>query len=178
MKDQWQAYPLARSAIVLGVAGGNGLEYCGKQLEHIYGIDINKGYLESCHKRFGKILGPKLHLIQMDVGQPQAKLPRADLLLADLVIEYVGVEIFCQKAAASQAKLVSCVIQLPGKSFVSNSPYQDGLQAIGVLHQDIAPEDLQTGMGLYGYEEAIFQTVVLPDGKWLLRADYQKYLKE
>ena len=41
MKSQWTAYAGAVSAAVLGVASGNGLEYCGHNLEIIYGIDVS-----------------------------------------------------------------------------------------------------------------------------------------
>ena len=47
MKFQFEAYPVT-SAIVFGVAGGNGLEHVNlKKYSKIYGIDINNAYLDN-----------------------------------------------------------------------------------------------------------------------------------
>lgn len=41
MKDQFYSYPV-RSIMILGVAGGNGLEHIDKrQISKVYGVDIN-----------------------------------------------------------------------------------------------------------------------------------------
>lgn len=41
MKDQFETYPIS-SVIILGVAGGNGLEHIRKdRLEKVYGVDVN-----------------------------------------------------------------------------------------------------------------------------------------
>lgn len=173
IKAQLAAYPTAKTAAILRVAGGNGLEHCGRHLEKIYGIDINPAYLEACRQRFQESLGPRLELWQLDLAQPQAQLPRMDLLIADLLIEYIGIDIFCRKSAASQARQVSCVIQLPGKDFVSDSPYRAGLQAVGGLHQDICPECLRQEFAKYGYVQAYREKIQLPNGKELLRVDYE-----
>lgn len=159
MKAQWQAYPAAETAAVLGVAGGNGLEHCGSMIKTIYGIDINKLYLEVCSQRYGEALKGRLELLQLDLIAEHTQLPKVDLLIADLVIEYIGIEKFCKKAAESLAKMVSCVIQLPISSgFVSDSPYQAQLQEIGELHCDIP----------------VNEVVQLPNGKCLQRLDYQR----
>lgn len=175
MKAQWQAYPAAETAAVLGVAGGNGLEHCGSMIKMIYGIDINKLYLEVCSQRHGEALKGRLELLQLDLIAEHTQLPKVDLLIADLVIEYIGIEKFCKKAAESLAKMVSCVIQLPISSgFVSDSPYQAQLQEIGELHCDIPVEALEKAFALYGYREAYNEVVQLPNGKCLQRLDYQR----
>lgn len=44
MKEQIEQYPIA-SLIILGIAGGNGLEHVNPtQIKTVYGIDINKDY--------------------------------------------------------------------------------------------------------------------------------------
>lgn len=44
MKEQFYAYP-AKSMMLLGIAGGNGLEHIhANSFEHIYGVDINAKY--------------------------------------------------------------------------------------------------------------------------------------
>ena len=50
MKLQFEAYPVT-SAIVLGIAGGNGLEHVNlKKYSKIYAIDINEEYLDATRK--------------------------------------------------------------------------------------------------------------------------------
>lgn len=45
MKGQLSAYPVSR-VMILGVAGGNGLEYVQREkFEKVYGVDVNAAYL-------------------------------------------------------------------------------------------------------------------------------------
>ena len=45
MKNQFGDYPVS-TAMVLGIAGGNGLEHVSKdKFEAVYGVDINEDYL-------------------------------------------------------------------------------------------------------------------------------------
>ena len=47
MKKQLEAYPAA-TAMILGVAGGNGLEHIRRGKYHtVYGVDINADYLRA-----------------------------------------------------------------------------------------------------------------------------------
>ena len=47
MRSQLNAFP-ASSVMVLGVAGGNGLEHIRDgQFEKVYGVDVNAAYLEA-----------------------------------------------------------------------------------------------------------------------------------
>lgn len=173
MKSQWTAYAGAVSAAVLGVAGGNGLEYCGTNLEIIYGIDVNAEYLQECGRRFFPSLGSRLQLIEADIGKLGTRLPEVDLLIADLVIEYMGTEIFCAKAAESLAKYISCVIQAVAKNdFVSESPYQSEFEEIGLFHHDINEITLTANFQKYGYQQVVREVIDLPNGKQFVRLDY------
>ena len=45
MKEQFEDYPVS-TAMVLGVAGGNGLEHVSRdKYRTVYGVDINEDYL-------------------------------------------------------------------------------------------------------------------------------------
>lgn len=176
MKAQWESYPQASSAVVLGVAGGNGLEYCGDHLQEIYGIDINPDYLKNCAQRFSTMLGDRLKLIQMDLRGPQAKLSAVDLAIADLLIEYVGVPIFCQRLAQAAIPCASCVIQSSGpqQDFVSASPYQAQFQGIGELHRDVDEMELTAEFEKFHYALIYRDVVELPNGKRFVRLDYSR----
>lgn len=158
MKAQWQALPEARTAAIWGIAGGNGLEHAGNQLQTIYGIDLNLEYLQACEKRYRQRFGERLKLLQLDLT------------------EYVGIENFCRLAAQSQAKLVSCVIQQQSisQTFVSQSPYQAQFQNIGQLHQDIDRVQLIEAFAAYNYSLILETVVQLPAGKTLARLDFSK----
>ena len=172
MREQMYSFPGAESVAIAGVAGGNGLEHCSGRFRTVYGIDINPEYLRACASRFQPALGDRLRLMEMDLAR--GEFPAVDLIIADLFIEYVGVEVFCSKAAAAEAKYVSCVIQCAasGQSFVSASPYQSELEGIGRLHGDVDEAELTECMGRYGYGMSYREVIELPDGKRLIRADY------
>lgn len=174
MGEQVKAYPDAESAAVIGVAGGNGLEYFGERFKAVYAIDINSKYLEVCAHRFGPSMGERLKLVEADISKPETALPMVDLIIADLLIEYVGIEKFCSAVSAAQARNVSCVIQNTGskRNFVSESPYQAELQGIGALHCDIEESDLTAGMAGHGYGMVYREAVDMPNGKRLIRLDY------
>ena len=49
MKGQFDAYPIS-SVMILGIAGGNGLEHIQKgRFERVYGVDINASYLQAAN---------------------------------------------------------------------------------------------------------------------------------
>ena len=174
MREQVMAYPVAESVAVLGVAGGNGLEHCLERFKLVYGIDINPAYLSMCTKRFRWAIGKSLRLIEADLSKPESVIPQADLILANLLIEYVGIGIFCKKAAMAQAQYVSCVIQGIDceQSFVSESPYQSAFHGIGKLHQDVDEMKLSFEMALYHYTQVYRESYDMPNSKSLVRLDY------
>lgn len=51
MKGKFNAYPVS-SVMILGIAGGNGLEHNDKnKYRKVYGIDINMEYLKAVEER-------------------------------------------------------------------------------------------------------------------------------
>lgn len=76
------------SAMILGVAGGNGLEHITAELyEKIYAVDINADYLAAVKERFSD-MGGKLECLELDLITEYDRLPKADYLIADLLVEY------------------------------------------------------------------------------------------
>lgn len=52
MQLQLNSYPVD-SVMVLGIAGGNGLEYVDpEKYSVVYGVDINSGYLQEVKRRY------------------------------------------------------------------------------------------------------------------------------
>jgi len=174
MKSQLEAYEV-RSAAVFGVAGGNGLEYVDpEKYRIIYGIDVSREYLEACGKRF-KSLGGGLVLIQADLSDETCVLPKTELVIANLFIEYIGISIFIKHLSKALPVFVSCVIQKNGDAgFVSDSPYMNSLEGISRLHRDIEKDKLIDSMNAVGYSLVLSQEYPLPGGKKLLRLDFKK----
>ena len=57
MKGQFDAYPIT-NVVILGIAGGNGLEHISKdKFEKIYGVDINSSYLNGVVRRYPDLNG-------------------------------------------------------------------------------------------------------------------------
>ena len=52
MRDQFAAYDI-ESIMILGVAGGNGLEHIDKsKINKVYGVEVNQSFLAECVKRY------------------------------------------------------------------------------------------------------------------------------
>ena len=76
MKDQFEAYPVS-SAMVLGVAGGNGLEHVDPgKYKTLYGVDINEDYLRAVESRYADLSGV-LKCLKTDLINESDKLPHA-----------------------------------------------------------------------------------------------------
>ena len=174
MQQQLSDYPYASCAI-LGIAGGNGLEHAeALPFSTVWGIDINEDYLAVCRERFAH-MGDRLQLLCRDLSRDS--LPTADLVLADLLIEYIGVERFVQCVQQTAPRVVSCVIQYSaGEQFVTASPYTAAFEAVGKLHKDIAPDTLIAAMHKIGYLISHLSSHALPGGKLLLRLDFKSTL--
>lgn len=174
MKDQFYTYPV-KSVIILGIAGGNGLEHIDQMvINKVYGVDINKNYLSACMHRYPKLQGV-LHLIHADLTQDTKKLPHADLLIANLFIEYIGCEHFQKAVQQAAPRYVSCIIQIDtDASFVSDSPYIHVFDHLDEIHHTIEENTLVNALRRLGYEKIMQMDKSLPNGKKLIRIDFGK----
>ena len=104
MKAQFEDYQ-AETAMILGIAGGNGLEHIRtEKYKAVYGIDINEGYLEKIRQRY-PMLGNVLRLMCLDLTSEADRLPKAELVIANLLVEYIGYQAFVE-ADLSQIRFV------------------------------------------------------------------------
>ena len=174
MKSQLNAYSV-KTGMILGVAGGNGLDHVRpEQFERVYGVDINADYLAECTRRYGHL--KPFRPIEADLTYDGLRLPCADLLLANLLIEYIGCENFLRAVKLADPQYVSCIIQVNGvrESFISESPYLHAFDRLAQVYHQVS-ESLLTGT----MEEGCYQMILkeeqkLPNGKKLVRLDYEK----
>ncbi len=175
MKIQFASYSVS-TAMVLGVAGGNGLEYVAPQkYKKVYGIDINEEYLSAVRERYSE-LGDILECRRIDLISETSKLPQAELVIANLFIEYVGYEVFKLGIQKSDAKYVSCVIQINTDegTWVSDSPYLHAFDGLDTVHHQMEKKSLIKAMNGIGYELLKTDEYPLPNGKKLIMLDFKR----
>lgn len=174
MKKQFEAYPIT-TAMVFGIAGGNGLEHVNQEkYKKIYGIDINETYLTVVKKRYSE-LGNILECHRIDIIDESDRLPEAELVIANLFIEYVGYEVFKKGILKSRAKYVSCIIQINTDegTWVSDSPYLHAFDGLDAVHHQMEEKALIKEMNKIGYRLLKTDDYPLPNGKKLVMLDFE-----
>ncbi|MGW9030356.1 hypothetical protein ACWGQ5_41000 [Streptomyces sp. NPDC055722] len=99
-----------------------------------------------------------------------------DLLVANLIVEYVGVEEFVAFAAANARSIdvLSCVIQRnDAAGFVSSTDHSSSFDGLVSVSSDIDPETLTSAMSDAGFVALGRCEYPLPSGKALVRQDFQ-----
>ena len=154
MKTQLSDYDVS-TVMILGIAGGNGLEHIYKnKYKKVYGVDINENYLT----------------------KDAESLPGAELVIADLLIEYIGYDAFATVIQYIKPKHVSCIIQIntDTENWVSDSPYLHSFDGLDAVHHQMDEKNLIKIMGCKGYVHTGSTTEMLPNGKALVRVDFTK----
>ena len=174
MKIQFETYPVT-TAIVFGIAGGNGLEHVNREkYKKIYGIDINEEYLAAVKERY-YYLKDTLECHRIDLTCEIDRLPEAELVIANLFIEYVGYEAFKMGILQTKAKYVSCVIQIntDKETWISESPYIHAFDGLDAIHNQMDEVSLTNVMNEIGYKYLKTYEYPLPNGKKLVMLDFE-----
>ena len=178
MKTQLSDYDVS-TVMILGVADGNGLEHIDKnKYKKVYGVDINENYLKKVAERYSSddSLGGILECILADLTKDAESLPGAELVIADLLIEYIGYDAFATVIQYIKPKHVSCIIQIntDTENWVSESPYLHSFDGLDAVHHQMDEKNLIKIMGCKGYVHTGSTTEMLPNGKALVRVDFTK----
>ena len=179
MKEQFKAYPVD-TVMILGAAGGNGLEHIDTgKYRKVYGIDINDEYLKAVPERYSDLSGV-LECFRIDLMTETDNLPQAKLVIANLLIEYIGYTAFQNAVRQSEPEYVSCIIQINAdeEMWVSDSPYLHAFDGLERVHHQMEEEALKEAMNEIGYLETMKKSEPLPNGKTLLRLDYSRTISE
>lgn len=174
MKEQFDTYSIS-SVMILGIAGGNGLEHIQKdKFEKIYGVDINVSYLQAVKERYVNLDG-LLECLCIDLTNETDKLPKADMIIANLLVEYIGYECFKNVILQVNPKYVSCIIQINIEgNWVSDSPYLhvfDGLNQVHHQMEECALEKLLYEINYHAIKKLEY---ILPNGKKLVQIDFER----
>lgn len=174
MKIQFNAYPVS-SVMILGIAGGNGLEHIDKKkFQKVYGVDINSEYLTAVEERYTDI-SDILECIQLNLIEEADRLPKAELLVANLLIEYIGYDCFQIAVKQVQPQYVSCIIQKNiNNNWVSDSPYIHVFDDLDQVHHQIEEDSLIQILTGIGYKLIAQAENLLPNGKKLVQLDFER----
>ncbi len=173
MERQLNGYSV-HSVAILGVAGGNGLEHISAdQYKTIVGVDINEDYLNTCWRRYPQ-LQPCLQLLCLDLSKPEPSLPQVDLVVADLILEYIGIEAFFHCLTDIKPEIVSCVVQQNQKGmFVIPVACGQELQKVKEIYQEIDQAELVALMKGSGWSVILREEIPMPNGQRLIRLDFR-----
>ena len=177
MKSQFEDYPVD-TVMILGIAGGNGLEHIdSKKYKKVYGVDINELYLQETQKRYSN-LADILQCLHLDIVCETEKLPQSQLLVANLLIEYIGYDAFVRAVNIIDPEYISCVIQIntDEEMWVSDSPYIHAFDGLDEIHHQMESDVLNEKMNSIGFKLILQDMTELPNSKALVRQDYQKMI--
>jgi len=176
MKEQFQDNK-HENVGVLGVAGGNGLNNIDiSNVRKVFAIDVNKEYLNVCRERYD-YMGEILETICRDINDKEFCFPKTDLIVCNLIIEYIREEQFVAIVERNKEniKLISCVIQDNEKnSFVSDSEYSSHFTPITSINHDINDNKLKNLFAKIGFNCIKTKNYNLPNNKSFIRMDFKK----
>jgi len=162
---------LVDSVAIWGIAGGNGLEHVScNNFDSVYGIDINQNYLKVVKKRFSDL--KCLYLEKFDLCDLSIDLPAVKLVIANLLIEYIGLDNFIKQIDKNSPKFLSCVIQKDNENtFVSNSTYSSHFKEFN--HQNIEKYTLIKKLNKVNFNITLEEKHNLPNNKEFIRLDFE-----
>ncbi len=169
---QFQPHSLA----VLGVAGGNGLEFVERAgVCRVVALDFNPDYLALCSRRYAASFAefePVLH----DLSQGPPRITPVECIFAGLVLEYLCVESFCGYLASllTIGGDFAALLQLPSPTLpeVSPSPFASLIRlesAFSFVH----PASLHDSLSAHGFSRIAADRYDLNSGKSFYYASYQ-----
>lgn len=176
MKGLFDTYPVS-SVMILGIAGGDGLEHIQKaKFKRAYGVDVNCSYLKEVIHRYPDLEGV-LECLCINLIDETDKLPEADMVIANLLIEYIGYVCFQKTIQYVNPKYVSCIIQINTEdAWVSDSPYLHVFDGLEQVHHQMEDQELEKAMLEINYHSIRILEHMLPNGKKLVQIDFERYL--
>ena len=165
-----------RSLAVLGVAGGNGLEFIDPAIvRRVVALDFNPDYLDVCTRRHAASFAdfePVLH----DLSQGPPAIARVDCIFAGLVLEYVRLDAICDylPSILTDGGSFAALLQMPSPTIpeISTSPYAS-LAQLESAFTFVQPSFLHAALSLRGFLRIASEQIDLDSGKSFHYASYR-----
>lgn len=165
------------NVLILGISGGNGLEHIDvSQTKKIVGIDVNSQYLNICRKRY-QHLTDILELVCCDLTNSDVELPYSDIMICNLIIEYIGINTFIELIQNNKESIniISIILQKNNDNgFVSNSSFSSSFKILESILHNIDEDNLRIELLKIGFNCINKLSYPLPNGKEFLRIDFKK----
>lgn len=157
---------------IIGIGCGNGLEHI-KTDSVVYGYDINRDFLNKCQNLYGN-LDYDLILNNIDLTLKDVKINTCDILIFNLVVEYIGKHNFINIIKKNKPSYISVVLQITcGKNnAISDSPYKNIFNNVSTIRTEVIPQDLTNMLELIGYRFLHGKTYEINSFKFFMRMDY------
>ena len=159
--------------ILCGISDTQRLFHLSRQLSFC-NLKIN---LQETQKRYSN-LADILQCLHLDIVCETEKLPQSQLLVANLLIEYIGYDAFVRAVNIINPEYISCVIQIntDEEMWVSDSPYIHAFDGLDEIHHQMESDVLNEKMNSIGFKLILQDMTELPNSKALVRQDYQKMI--
>lgn len=96
------------------------------------------------------------------------------MLIANLLIEYIGYDCYRKVVEQVHPKYVSCIIQINiDDSWVSDSPYIHAFDELDQVHHQMSPGELIQTLNDIGYKLIGTIEKLLPNGKKFVQLDFE-----
>jgi hypothetical protein len=154
------------SVALFGCAGGNGLDRIEPgRVDRVVAVDINSRYVEAAAKRHAGRF-EQFETMCADVQSPTLRFELVDLCYAGLLFEYVdvGLAMDTLERCCRAGGTLATVLQLPGESLVSPSPYRT-LDRLAPAMRLIAPAQLAAAAAAVGFAAETSEIIRLSSGK-------------
>lgn len=162
---------------IVGIGCGNGLQHIKTGMV-VYGYDINQDFLNVC-KEYGQKNNLNLVLKRIDLTAPKATINQCDLIICNLVIEFLGLVSFIRLLKKSKPKIISVVLQMTieDTKAISESPYTDKFRELVYYRTEVDPNQLISMLYNAGYMLKCSKSYDLDQTKYLIRMDFNQVSK-
>lgn len=164
------------SPLFLGVSGGNGLEHIDiNKTKRVYGIDVNKSYLEETQKRFGEKI-KQLVLINADISTSNESFLKADFVWAALIFEYIDIQKgfeFIANNMGESTKLIITIQSNNGNQSISQTGVES-IKSVKEIFKIVDKDNLQVNALKVGFELIGSEENMLPNGKSFLTYEFER----
>ena len=162
--------------LFLGISGGNGLEHIDiNKTKRVYGIDINKSYLEETQKRFGEKI-KQLVLVNADISTSNESFLQADFVWAALIFEYIDIQKgfeFIANNIGESTKLIITIQSNNGNQSVSQTGVES-IKSVKEIFKIVDKDNLQVNALKVGFELIGSEENVLPNGKSFFTYEFER----